>query len=141
MTSLRRTQRPNAATSHSTFQGGGELPIPFCSLKIPRRLSDLDLCESNLTLHTFCDASRSTYTICVFLRAEKEGKVIYQLIQARSRVAPLKKLSIPRLELLACNIGARLADSVKKDLKLENIESFFWSDSMDVFYTGSRENA
>ncbi|GFW75421.1 integrase catalytic domain-containing protein [Trichonephila clavipes] len=88
-----------------------ELPA-LCSLKIPRRLSDLDLCESNLTLHTFCDASRFTYTTCVFLRAEKEA----------------------RLELLACNIGARLADSEKKDLKLENIESFFWSDSMDVLY-------
>ncbi|GFV20163.1 integrase catalytic domain-containing protein [Trichonephila clavipes] len=98
-----------------------------------------DLYESNLTLHTFCDASRFAYATCVFLRAEKEGKVTCQLIKARSRVAPLKKLSIPRLELLACNIGARLADSVKKDLKLENIESFFWSDSMDVLYWIKRE--
>ncbi|GFT46727.1 uncharacterized protein TNCV_1316841 [Trichonephila clavipes] len=81
----------------------------------------------------------SAYTTCVFLKAEKEGKVTCQLIQARSRVAPLKELSIPRLELLACNIGAILADSVKKDLKLENIELFFWSDSMDVLYWIKRE--
>ncbi|GFT72080.1 uncharacterized protein TNCV_2715461 [Trichonephila clavipes] len=38
MTSLRRTQRPNAETSHSTFQGGGELPIPFSRSKIGIKL-------------------------------------------------------------------------------------------------------
>nr|XP_042910968.1 uncharacterized protein LOC107454670 [Parasteatoda tepidariorum] len=74
------------------------------------------------------------YATCIFLRAERNGKVTCQLIQARSRVAPLKKVSIPRLELLACNIGARLADTVKKDLRLEDIETFFWSDSMDALY-------
>ncbi|GBN95490.1 hypothetical protein AVEN_59306-1 [Araneus ventricosus] len=78
-------------------------------LKIPRRLSNLNLNESSLTLHTFCDASKLAYATCIFLRAEKERKVTCQLIQARSRIAPLKGISIPRMELLACNICARLA--------------------------------
>ncbi|GBM13379.1 hypothetical protein AVEN_45203-1, partial [Araneus ventricosus] len=108
-------------------------------LKIPRRLSNLDINESSLTLHTFCDASTLAYATCVFLRAEKEGKVTCQLIQARSRIAPLKGISIPRMELLACNIGARLANSVKKDLNLVDIESFFWSDSMDALYWIKKE--
>ncbi|GBO05633.1 hypothetical protein AVEN_208560-1 [Araneus ventricosus] len=108
-------------------------------LKAPRRLSNLDLNESSLTLHTFCDASKLAYATCIFLRAEKEGKVTYQLIQARSRIAPLKGISIPRMELLACNIGARLANSVKKDLNLVDIESFFWSDSMDALYWIKKE--
>ncbi|GBM27031.1 hypothetical protein AVEN_156502-1, partial [Araneus ventricosus] len=108
-------------------------------LKIPRRLSNLDLNESSLTLHTFCDASKLVYATCIFLRAEKEGKVTFQLIQARSRIAPLKGISIPRMELLAYNIGARLANSVKKDLNLVDIESFFWNDSMDALHWIKKE--
>ncbi|KFM57426.1 hypothetical protein X975_24273, partial [Stegodyphus mimosarum] len=53
---------------------------------------------------------------------ENDGKVTCQLIQARSRIAPLKELSIPRIELLACPIEARLTNAVKKDLKLEKIQ-------------------
>ncbi|GBM34169.1 hypothetical protein AVEN_17973-1 [Araneus ventricosus] len=108
-------------------------------LKIPRRLSNLDLNESNLTLHTFCDASKLAYATCIFLRAEKEGKLTCQLIQARSRIAPLKGISIPRMELLAYNIGARLANYVKKDLNLVDIESFIWSDSMDALHWIKKE--
>ncbi|XP_071044568.1 uncharacterized protein [Parasteatoda tepidariorum] len=104
------------------------------NFKISRRLSNLNLSKSSLTLHIFCDASMVAYPTCIFLRAERNRKVTCQLIQERSRVAPLKKVSIPRLELLACNIGARLADTVKKDLRLEDIETFFWSDSMDALY-------
>ncbi|GFW31065.1 uncharacterized protein TNCV_4523341 [Trichonephila clavipes] len=79
---------------------------------------------------------------CELIERENKDEQISKrkiLSLAHQLVAPLKKLSIPRLELLTCNIGARLADSVKKDLKLENIESFFWSDSMDVLYWIKRE--
>ncbi|GFX51032.1 DUF1758 domain-containing protein [Trichonephila clavipes] len=57
-----------------------------------------------------------------------------QLVQARSRVAPLKSISIPRLELLACTIGARLARTVKEDLKLPSLPVFYWSDSTNALY-------
>nr|XP_042900001.1 uncharacterized protein LOC122269710 [Parasteatoda tepidariorum] len=63
-----------------------------------------------------------------------ESDVTCQLVQARSRVAPLKNITIPRLELLACCIRARLAESVKKDLKLEDVETHYWTDSMDTLY-------
>ncbi|XP_054717350.1 uncharacterized protein LOC129226745 [Uloborus diversus] len=43
------------------------------------------------------------------------------------------------MEILACNIGARLANSVKTHLSLEGIESFFWSDSMDALYWITKE--
>ncbi|GFY44460.1 transposon Ty3-G Gag-Pol polyprotein [Trichonephila inaurata madagascariensis] len=90
-------------------------------LKVPRRLSNLDLKDTNLSLQVFCDASKLSYATCVFLRAEREGEVTCQLIQARSKVAPLKGTSILRLELLASMIGARIADSVKKDLHMEKL--------------------
>ncbi|GFR28568.1 integrase_H2C2 domain-containing protein [Trichonephila clavata] len=59
-------------------------------IKIPRRLSNLDLKDANLSLQVFCDASKLSYATCIFLRAEREGEVTCQLIQARSKVAPLK---------------------------------------------------
>ncbi|XP_054720734.1 uncharacterized protein LOC129230361 [Uloborus diversus] len=48
---------------------------------------------------------------------------------AKSRVAPLKPLSIPRLELMACCIGARLLNSVLKALDFPNFKISLWSDS------------
>ena len=51
-----------------------------------------------------------------------------QLVQARYRVSPLKQLTVPRLELLAATIGARLAVSVKKEIEQGNPSLFFWSD-------------
>ncbi|GBM14542.1 hypothetical protein AVEN_249441-1 [Araneus ventricosus] len=52
----------------------------------------------------------------------------------RNRVAPLKKISIPRLELLSCTIGARLAKATISELGLEKIPIFYWSDSMNALY-------
>ncbi|GIY70446.1 reverse transcriptase [Caerostris extrusa] len=66
-------------------------------------------------------------------------QVTCQLLQARSRVAHLKNITIVRLELLACYIGARLADTVKKDLKLEDVDVFYWSDSMDALHCIKKE--
>ncbi|GFS60919.1 hypothetical protein TNIN_71581 [Trichonephila inaurata madagascariensis] len=71
--------------------------------------------------------------LCI-LRCESENSTTCQLIQARCRVAPMKSLSIPRLELLACSIGARLSQSVSSDMKLENLPKIFWSDSADALY-------
>ncbi|UYV71706.1 hypothetical protein LAZ67_9000089, partial [Cordylochernes scorpioides] len=92
------------------------------------------------TLHIFCDASQFAYATCIFLRIEKEDRVDIQLIQARTRVAPLKKLTIPRLELLACLIGARLAANVIQDLEFEEIPRFYWTDSTNALCWIQRED-
>ncbi|GFX81306.1 integrase catalytic domain-containing protein [Trichonephila clavipes] len=52
--------------------------------------------------------------------------------QAKARVAPLKDISISRLELLACTIGARLAASVNNDLNLPGVLIYYLTDSMCV---------
>ena len=101
-------------------------------IEIPRCMT-LSHAE-DLSLHVFCDASKSAYATCIFLRSETANSVSCQLVQARSKVAPMKNTSIPRLELLACCIGARLAKSVVIDLQLQNIPKFFWSDSADALY-------
>ncbi|GFT55673.1 integrase catalytic domain-containing protein [Nephila pilipes] len=65
-----------------------------------REDEDLDLYEPNLILHTFCGTSKSAYVACIFLRPEKDGKVTCQLVQARSRVAPLRDYPYQRWDYL-----------------------------------------
>ncbi|GFW76966.1 integrase catalytic domain-containing protein [Trichonephila clavipes] len=106
-----------------------QLPI-LASIKIPRCLNLSSNGIKRLTLHVFCDASKKAYAACVFLRVEYEENVFMKLIQAKARVAPLKDISIPRLELLACVLGTRLAASVKNDLNLPDVRIYYLTDSM-----------
>ncbi|GFY59509.1 integrase catalytic domain-containing protein [Trichonephila inaurata madagascariensis] len=115
--------------------------IEVQDLKYPRRLSNLDLKDTNLSLQIFCDASKLSDATCVFLQAEREGEVTCQLIQAPSKVTPLKGISLTRLELLASMIGARIADPIKKDLHMENVNGTYWSDSMDALHWIKRESS
>ncbi|UYV71063.1 hypothetical protein LAZ67_8001573 [Cordylochernes scorpioides] len=110
------------------------------NIEIPRWLCFKDSYVEKTTLHIFCDASQFAYATCIFLRIEKEDRVDIQLIQARTRVAPLKKLTIPRLELLACLIGARLAANVIQDLEFEEIPRFYWTDSTNALCWIQRED-
>ncbi|GIY21381.1 reverse transcriptase [Caerostris extrusa] len=113
--------------------------IELKKIAILRRLSRLSFKQGKISLHVFCDACKTSYATCIFWRNEFQNQVTCQLLQARSRVAHLKNITIVRLELLACYIGARLADTVKKDLKLEDVDVFYWSDSMDALHCIKKE--
>ena len=84
-------------------------------------------------LHGFSDASLKAYGACVYLRGiTRSGLVKTCLVSSKSRVAPRKVLTIPRLELLGNLILARLVVSIapvlRKELYLNEI--FYWTDSM-----------
>ena len=98
-------------------------------MQIPRWLNITSENENSATLHVFCDASKQAYATCAYVRTENRSEIRVQLVSARSRVAPLKPLTIPRLELLSCLIGARLASKICTDLKLQNSKTILWSDS------------
>jgi hypothetical protein len=86
-------------------------------LKIPRWMVG----GLGYSLHVFCDASVDSYAAAVFLRAENTEGVTVQLMQAKCRVAPLNKPTVPRLELLAACIGACLVQSVIEPLKWDQV--------------------
>ncbi|GBM50957.1 hypothetical protein AVEN_114610-1 [Araneus ventricosus] len=72
-------------------------------IEIPRNLEIND----TMQMHIFVDACKEAYATCVFLRSETSQGVKDVLVIAKSRVTPLKQVTIPRLELMACCIGAR----------------------------------
>lgn len=54
---------------------------------------------STLKLHTFCDVSEKAYDACVYLRVVDVTGIMVHLLRAKSRVAALKTISLPRLAL------------------------------------------
>lgn len=85
--------------------------------------------NENSELHVFVDASRLAYSACIYIRTETSMGVKLNLLRAKSRVSPIKEITIPRLELMACLIGSRLANSIKIGLELSDIRITYWSDS------------
>lgn len=89
---------------------------------------------SKLELHAFGDASEKAYGACVFIRTFFDnGSYQTALVASKSRVAPIKTVTLPRLELLGALLCARLITFVKRALKLkDDIPLFCWTDSRIV---------
>ena len=82
-------------------------------------------------LHGFCDSSEAAYSSLTYLRVETENTITVRLLCAKARVAPLKKLTLPRLELLSCLVLSRLINitqiAIESEIKLNSVTC--WSDS------------
>ncbi|KAK0156172.1 hypothetical protein N1851_000542 [Merluccius polli] len=111
-----------------------ELPT-LQRIQLPRSYfsPSIDLETSLLTLHVFCDASELAYGSVAYVRAEEPaGDVHVSFVLARSRVAPKKQQSIPRLELCAALNGAQLGRFLLDELQLPLRSVTMWSDSTTV---------
>ena len=64
--------------------------------------------------HGFGDASTKAYCAVVYLVCVKNEGIYAKLLASKSRVAPVKSLTIPRLELMSARILAQLMETVKK---------------------------
>ncbi|XP_041456247.1 uncharacterized protein LOC121408709 [Lytechinus variegatus] len=83
------------------------------------------------TLCIFADASEVAFGVCVYLQWKLEdGKYAVRFVLAKSRVAPLKKITVPRLELQAAVMAARVYTTVMKELRLQPESVIFMTDSM-----------
>lgn len=109
-----------------------QLPL-LSNFQIPRWLG----C-SNITineLHGFSDASKQAYGAVIYMRSiQMDGIINISLIMARSRVAPIKTISIPRLELCAAELLAQLAVNANKECCVLITNTFLWTDSMIVLH-------
>lgn len=96
--------------------------------------------SQNMQWHIFCDASEVAYGTVVYLRTRNDdGTIMVRLLTSKSRVAPISKATIPRLELLAAHLGAVLAEYIIDACQIPKIPVFFWSDSTIVVHWLKKE--
>ncbi|UYV75259.1 hypothetical protein LAZ67_12003126 [Cordylochernes scorpioides] len=98
-------------------------------LSIPRYVW---ACEGDrdVQLHGFCDASSVAYSAVCYLRTVSlDGQVHISMLAAKTRVAPCKSLTLPRLELCAALLLSQLYRSVVDSLKIDIGRAYLWSDS------------
>ncbi len=92
-------------------------------------------------VHIFSDASEQAYGAVAYLRtADKRGQVYLSFMVARSRVAPKRSHSIPRLELCGALVAAQLAKLLQKELTLQIETTVLWTDSSTVLTWLSSES-
>ena len=97
-------------------------------IKIPRHLRSTP--NSAITICGFADASEKAYAATVYLRSiNEDGSIHSNLIAGKTKVAPLKTTSIPRLELQAALLLANLVQDVKKALQYEEATTLLFTDS------------
>lgn len=100
-------------------------------LRIPRHVRGEHTGRSEL--HIFSDASLHAYGACAYVRSYEEGSdVTVKLLCGKSKVSPLKSLTIPKLELSGALVAARLYKKITDSLRLVFTNIYFWTDSTIV---------
>lgn len=102
-------------------------------IKLNRWMYTTQTNQNNVTLHGFADASTKAYAAVVYLRVETEDKEIKtSLVAARTRVAPVKAVTVPRLELCGALLLSKLVKQVKEALRIPIQNVHLWTDSTIV---------
>lgn len=103
-------------------------------MEIPSNFNPHNKYQS-FTLHGFGDASEKAYGVCVYCvyRTEQGTKNSY-LVCSKAKVAPLKTISLPKLEFNAALLATRLVAAVIKALRHPIKDVHFWSDSTIALY-------
>ena len=95
----------------------------------PASLGDLKIAE----LHNFADASQIAYGAVSYLRlVDVEDRIHCAFLIGKSRLAHLKPMTVPRLELSAAVLAIQLDQTVREELDIPISQSTFWSDSTCV---------
>lgn len=103
------------------------LPIP---VHVPRWIGMSDD-VAHIEIHGFSDASNLAYAATVYIVIQyQDSHRVSNLLASKTKLAPIKTVSIPRLELCGALLLTRLIDRCIQALSLKNRQVFAWSDSM-----------
>jgi len=84
-------------------------------------------------IHNFSDASQDGYGVVSYLLLTNDrGEKHVSFLMGKSRVAPLKQITIPRMELTAAMVAVKIDRMLKEELEVPLMESVFWTDSTTV---------
>ena len=87
---------------------------------------------SNVQLHVFADASEMGLCVVAYLRFEVDDEVKVSFVMGKTRVAPIKTTTIPKLELQAALHASRIKVSIIEEHDFTINQVFMWSDSSTV---------
>ncbi|XP_063923055.1 uncharacterized protein LOC135137361 [Zophobas morio] len=91
--------------------------------------------DKGIVIHGFSDASEKAYGACIYITTMDDNNVPSSSpLCSKSKVAPLKVITLPKLELCAAVLLSRLVANVVTALKLENVEINLWSYSAVTLY-------
>ncbi|GFX64214.1 integrase catalytic domain-containing protein [Trichonephila clavipes] len=110
---------------------------PSDNLRIPRLVLDStnDEVSDLIEIHIFCDASKLAYGAAAYVKVRKQNEVLVNLITSKTRVSPLKAVTLPRLEFLGALVAARLSSRVQEIIrKKRECKVFHWTDSKIVLF-------
>ena len=111
------------------------LSIPRCYFSRPHHEG------VKLQLHHFADASEVGYGTASYLRIEySDAETECSFITGKSRNAPIKTVSLPRLELQGAFLAARVDSTARKELGFQFDKVVLWSDSMITLNYIKNEN-
>ncbi|XP_030828101.1 uncharacterized protein LOC115919169 [Strongylocentrotus purpuratus] len=117
-----------------------ELP-ELSSVKIDRCFKPTGFVDPSYDLHIFCDASERAYAACAYLRVtDTDDRIHCAFVMGKTRLCPLKKMSVPRLELSAAALGVKLGQTIKEELRLPLRNTTYWTDSTSVLQYISNES-
>ena len=93
-------------------------------------------------LHFFTDASEKAYCAVAYLRLiDSNSRIHCSFLMGKSRVGPIKVVSIPRLELTASTLAIKLNKSLQNVYEWIPDEILYWTDSTTVLRYISNERA
>lgn len=103
-------------------------------IEIPRRIWKYSEPGGTIRLHVFCDASKDAYACAAYLSYlnSSTGDSTSTLIYSKIRVAPIKKTSVPNLELRAALIGKRSVNFLREQLDITLDRVVLWTDATTV---------
>ena len=114
----------------ATLQGIADIRLQRCYTPVSAAIVTREM-------HLFCDASQQSYGVAAYMRIMDSNDEVYvSFICGKTRLAPIKSVSIPRLELCAATLASKMHTSIKyelqSDMQFENVT--FWTDSTTVLH-------
>ena len=99
-------------------------------------IEGMDNEKTRVTFHGFGDASKRAYCAMIYLVIETSAGIYTKLICAKTRIPPIKELTIPKLELMSARILVNLMETVKDAIgsKLKVDDITFWLDSKTALF-------
>ncbi len=120
-------QTPLSPAAAARFQGYCLDLQALSSFSVPRWTGQDS--KSDVQYVGFADASERACAACVFVRVRQGADIKLRLLCAKTQVAPVKTVSLPRLELMACLLLAKLMRMVLRAHHQDSPRALLFSDS------------